>query len=624
MNSMAGDAYQFNGTNNYIATNWAGIMGTGARAISFWAALNVSSSNHMEAVGWGDNTTGSLSQGKRFSTCFNKNSGTFYSSSSLAYCIQGYVPSPAINNLVWHHYVYQIPANATINQIQIYEDAVLLTNPTTFQDINGTTAVNTGPGNNVIFGMLTQGTSQLSFFKGKMDEIGIWNRTLTMCEIIDLYSRQIGCIIVPPVVDPPLTSCCLGNLCADSQNALAGDYEIPLNNFNFNFSGDAADKVNVGYGCGTSGLGKLNALTSVQTNQTPGQESISVYGNNTFNSSGRTGIGVMGEAKNTAHSGESIGVWGNATGSYDNIGGKFHAGSVKKSRYNIGVSAVAFPSTGNSAPYTYQSFYPGPVGANIGVYGSGELTNSPPDAESGGAPGGDWAAWFDGDVNVVGNCFWNLAYQFSDKRLKKDIKPLENVNEKIQKLSGYSYNFRTDEFKERLFDNRTHIGLIAQEVNEVFPELITKDAKGFYAVEYQGMIPVLLEAIKENNKTLNVQQKQIEDLQKRLVAFENKTGNATNINQLNPAAEGFALEQNIPNPFSQETVINYTLPQQVKNASLIVYDLSGKQLTSFPLELNTQSITITAEKLSAGIYIYNLIADGKIMDSKRMVVTNKQ
>ena len=77
------------------------------------------------------------------------------------------------------------------------------------------------------------------------------------------------------------------------------------------------------------------------------------------------------------------------------------------------------------------------------------------------------------------------------------------------------------------------------------------------------------------------------------------------------------------NPFSGETNIKYTLTEQTKNASLIVYDLSGKQLISFPLDRTASSITITSDKLAAGIYIYSVMADGKIMDSKRMVVADK-
>jgi len=84
------------------------------------------------------------------------------------------------------------------------------------------------------------------------------------------------------------------------------------------------------------------------------------------------------------------------------------------------------------------------------------------------------------------------------------------------------------------------------------------------------------------------------------------------------------MDQNIPNPFSGETVVKYTLTPQTKTATLNVYDLSGKQITFFPLtQKGSSSITITSENLAAGIYIYSIVADGKIMDSKRMVVAEK-
>ena len=57
---------------------------------------------------------------------------------------------------------------------------------------------------------------------------------------------------------------------------------------------------------------------------------------------------------------------------------------------------------------------------------------------------------------------------------------------------------------------------------------------------------------------------------------------------------------------------------------MAVYDLTGKQIVTFPInDKGASSITITSEKLAAGIYIYSIVADGKIMDSKRMVVAEK-
>jgi len=83
------------------------------------------------------------------------------------------------------------------------------------------------------------------------------------------------------------------------------------------------------------------------------------------------------------------------------------------------------------------------------------------------------------------------------------------------------------------------------------------------------------------------------------------------------------MEQNTPNPYSEETTIKYNLPQTVTNASMTVYDLTGKQLATFQIEKGNTSITLTAKDLTAGIYLYSFIADGKVLDTKRMVVAGK-
>lgn len=295
--------------------------------------------------------------------------------------------------------------------------------------------------------------------------------------------------------------------------------------------------------------------------------------------------GLLGEASSGAGVwNRNYGVSGTATGGGFNEGGHFEA-------------------HGGTGTY------------NTGMYCSANYAS---------AAWNDWAAIMDGKVLITGDLYHNLTMIFSDKRFKKDIQPLENTSSKLEKMTGYTYSYRTDEFKEKHFDDKKHIGLIAQEVKEVFPELIREDDKGYYAVNYEGMIPVLLEALKEQNKTNESQQKQIQDLQSRLNASENKTGTSTEINSLNSSTGSFIMDQNIPNPFSNETVIKYTLTEQTKTAVLNVYDLSGKQIASFPItEKGSSSITITSEKLAAGIYIYSIVADGKIMDSKRMVVAEK-
>jgi hypothetical protein len=83
------------------------------------------------------------------------------------------------------------------------------------------------------------------------------------------------------------------------------------------------------------------------------------------------------------------------------------------------------------------------------------------------------------------------------------------------KLRGVSFDWKRDEFADRNFTDQHQIGLIAQEVEKVFPELVTKDGQGYKAVEYQNLVPVLIEAIKQ-------QQAKIEDLEARLQQLEKK------------------------------------------------------------------------------------------------------
>jgi len=63
-------------------------------------------------------------------------------------------------------------------------------------------------------------------------------------------------------------------------------------------------------------------------------------------------------------------------------------------------------------------------------------------------------------------------------------------------LNGVSYNWNAEEFPEMNFDDRTHIGIIAQEVEEVLPELVYTDENGYKSVSYEKLTPVLIEAVK--------------------------------------------------------------------------------------------------------------------------------
>ncbi|MEP7107364.1 MAG: tail fiber domain-containing protein [Ferruginibacter sp.] len=106
-----------------------------------------------------------------------------------------------------------------------------------------------------------------------------------------------------------------------------------------------------------------------------------------------------------------------------------------------------------------------------------------------------------GNATLTGTLFQN-----SDERLKKNITPLKNTLSKISQLNAYTY-----QWKDTARGNEEQLGLLAQEVEKQFPQLVMTDEHGKKSVAYANMVPVLLQAAKE-------QQQQIDELKKLVEA----------------------------------------------------------------------------------------------------------
>jgi len=83
-------------------------------------------------------------------------------------------------------------------------------------------------------------------------------------------------------------------------------------------------------------------------------------------------------------------------------------------------------------------------------------------------------------------------------------------------LRGVSYNWKVSEFPEKGFNDENQLGFIAQEMEPLFPELVKTDVKGYKAVDYAKLTPVLVEAVKEQQDIINTQQEEIVALQKQV------------------------------------------------------------------------------------------------------------
>lgn len=104
-----------------------------------------------------------------------------------------------------------------------------------------------------------------------------------------------------------------------------------------------------------------------------------------------------------------------------------------------------------------------------------------------------------GDIRAIGNV---TAYYSSDERLKENIQPIEDALVLIQHISGVHYDW-TDEFVEQsggedgYFIRKHDVGLIAQQVQSVLPEAVAEKPDGYLGVQYDKVIPLLVECIKE-------------------------------------------------------------------------------------------------------------------------------
>ena len=104
-------------------------------------------------------------------------------------------------------------------------------------------------------------------------------------------------------------------------------------------------------------------------------------------------------------------------------------------------------------------------------------------------------------------------WQCSDKRYKQNISPIANALEKLGQIEGVYYHWRTNEFPEKDFGPERQVGVIAQEVEAVLPEVVHTDEAGYKSVRYDLMTALLIEGTK-------TQQTQIEALQAQNEAFQ--------------------------------------------------------------------------------------------------------
>lgn len=212
----------------------------------------------------------------------------------------------------------------------------------------------------------------------------------------------------------------------------------------------------------------------------------------------------------------------------------------------------------------------------------------------------------------------------SDERLKSNIKPLEDPLAIINSLKGKTYNWNETARKEFGTDNSKQYGFLTQEVKEILPEAVVIDEKGNYGLTYNTFIPLLTEGQKELYK-LYLEEKaknealaiKVEELSAKIDQLSGQPGNSV----LSNTNETGYLKQNVPNPFDNMTRIEFVVKQMKSFAYIMITDLNGKEIKRYSINSTaTKNINFDAQNLPSGLYVYTLIVDGKVVDSKKMAL----
>jgi len=197
--------------------------------------------------------------------------------------------------------------------------------------------------------------------------------------------------------------------------------------------------------------------------------------------------------------------------------------------------------------------------------------------------------YFNTKVKINGQVSATALNITSDKRLKKDVRSFEYGLDEVLQLNPLTYDYTG---KGGTKSGDYNVGLFAQDLQKVAPEFVTEFTH------------------RERNDKGEVNDNGKDYLQIYDTGIKYMLINATS-----------SLEQNQPNPFSTNTLIKYELPKDANNAVITIYNTNGQVMHQERIARGTGEIQLQANSLNSGTYSYTLTVDGRIVDTKQMVVT---
>ena len=209
------------------------------------------------------------------------------------------------------------------------------------------------------------------------------------------------------------------------------------------------------------------------------------------------------------------------------------------------------------------------------------------------------------------------------ENIKENFKSISN-EDKIKTLSSImsldvlSYKLPSDICDEEKVDQsfNYHYVVSPEELQLLFPSLVSQGSDGTKGINYTELLPLLLRSIQELKQEVDGLKATIVSLEESSY-FQGSRSTDSNANSRFMAT----LMQNAPNPVRTQTVINYTLVGNFSSAFIRISDITGNNIKTYDVKSGTGSVTVNASDLGAGLFLYSLIVDDNIADTKKMVVT---
>lgn len=220
---------------------------------------------------------------------------------------------------------------------------------------------------------------------------------------------------------------------------------------------------------------------------------------------------------------------------------------------------------------------------------------------------GRYAGYFLGPVYVEGELYqyYYNFFKWANESFMPNRQPMGSVLNRVKSITPLVFKFPSS--------TDSTFALSAQNLDSIFPGMVSSN--GEY-VDYLEMIPVLIRTIQE-------MQQEIETLQALVpgAARSDETLSTSAASRQQSMYKEAALYQNTPNPFSERTTIRFTLPENVQNSYICIFNMNGKLQKKIPVNSSMDSIIISSYELSPGMYLYSLIIGGQEIDTKKMIIS---